>query len=352
VYEGDAPGTSLGTLQISVPYGYATPAAACSSINYSTTLNNGVTVTETFTFVGHYYNVINGFGLGDFYCDELDTYTGAQVGTYYYPDNLVMEEAPLQSIPGEVTSCPGYYYVVATAPPEAETCSADCVADPINPGIGNVYKAEEDVAIAIAGAVAFRRFYNSADPIGADQVPGWRHSYDQSIQALYQPQTAIYPGSSSTVSQQYATPDEACTTGFTDIRNSVPAWVGANASYSSGVCMISGGNSSGGTLPILLSIANGAPPSTTPTEYDVIREDGQTLRYPVQNGGIMQPPGISLRLAVTSSGYTLTDDDDRVETYSSAGVLQSIVSRAGVVQTISYDGQGLFSGVTDSFGMH
>jgi len=85
-------------------------------------------------------------------------------------------------------------------------------------------------------------------------------------------------------------------------------------------------------------------------EYDLIRDDGQILRYTVQNGVISPPPGISIRLSVTGSGYTVADDEDNVEVYSSAGVLQSITSRAGVVQTISYDTSGLFSGVTDSFG--
>jgi RHS repeat-associated protein len=52
---------------------------------------------------------------------------------------------------------------------------------------------------------------------------------------------------------------------------------------------------------------------------------------------------------VTGSGFTVTDDDDTVETYNTAGVLQSITSRAGVLQTLSYT-NGVWSSVTDSFG--
>jgi len=92
-----------------------------------------------------------------------------------------------------------------------------------------------------------------------------------------------------------------------------------------------------------------SPPQSSPIEYDVVRDDGQILRYPVQGGVVTNPAGISIRFSVTGSGYTITDDDDNVETYNSSGVLQSIMSRSGVVQTISYSG-GLFSGVTDSFG--
>jgi YD repeat-containing protein len=74
------------------------------------------------------------------------------------------------------------------------------------------------------------------------------------------------------------------------------------------------------------------------------------LRYPVINGVITNSPGISVRLAVTGSGFTVTDDDDNVEVYNSVGVLQSINSRSGIVQTIAYDTNGLFLSVTDSFG--
>jgi RHS repeat-associated protein len=101
-------------------------------------------------------------------------------------------------------------------------------------------------------------------------------------------------------------------------------------------------------LPIYTA-PSAQPPQQLPIEYDVVRDDGQVLRYPVQGGVITNPPGVSIRFAVTGSGFTVTDDNDNVETYNSSGVLQSITSRSGVVQTISYSG-GLFSGVTDSFG--
>ena len=106
--------------------------------------------------------------------------------------------------------CP-QYWLVATPPPQAETCSADCVPDPINPGIGNVYATEDDVTYSGAGTVAFRRFYNSADQSGMDGVPGWRHSYDRSITTIYQSPGSTYPGQSSSVSPEFTTPALACT---------------------------------------------------------------------------------------------------------------------------------------------
>jgi RHS repeat-associated protein len=240
------------------------------------------------------------------------------------------------------------YFVAASPPPQAETCSANCVGDPINPAVGNVYTTEEDVKFAGFGAIAFRRFYNSADATGVDGVIGWRHSYDRSITTVYQNLALTYSGVSSTVSPQSSTPAAACTSGFAAIQSSVSAWAGATATYNNGSCVLTNGTATIGTLPI--RVYPQLPPPTTAIEYDVVRDDGQTLRYTLQNGVINNQPGVSIRLAVTGSGFTVTDDNDNVEIYNSAGVLQSITSRAGVVQTISYDSGGLFHAAVDSFG--
>jgi RHS repeat-associated protein len=239
-------------------------------------------------------------------------------------------------------------WVTTTVPSLGEICSKDCVGDPINPSIGNVYKREEDVVFAGAGAIAFRRYYNSADATGVDSVPGWHHSYDRSIRPAYILTNTPYPGVSATVSPQYSTPASACTSGFSAIQASVSAWAGASASYNDNVCVLSNGSTTIGTLQI--QSYGVAYPTAGPVEYDVIRDDGQTLRYTLQNGVINNPPGVSLRLAVTGSGFTVTDDEDTVENYNTAGVLQSITTRAGLVQTISYDANALFYKVIDSFG--
>jgi YD repeat-containing protein len=110
-------------------------------------------------------------------------------------------------------------------------------------------------------------------------------------------------------------------------------------------------SNSGGTIgTLIVDSLYGDMPLPTVVEYDVVRDDGKTYRYTTQNGSINNPPGVSLQLAVTSSGFTLTDDQDNVETYNSSGVLQSITSRSGIVQTVSYNVNGLLSSVTDSFG--
>jgi RHS repeat-associated protein len=246
-----------------------------------------------------------------------------------------------------VATCPKYY-ASALPTPSNQVCSSDCVGDPINPALGNMYTEETDVRFSGAGAIEFQRFYNSG---AAGGTPGWRTTYSRSVSILYEPPPGSYPGQSATISPEYPTPGEACVSGFSQVQGAVSAWAGATAAYDGTQCAIT---NSAGVIISTLAIYTAQNSSTLPTlgavEYDVVRDDGQVLRYfPTLNDTINNPPGISIQLAVTSSGFTVTDDDNNVEIYNSEGVLQSITSRTGVVQTMSYTG-GVWSGVTDSFG--
>ena len=237
-----------------------------------------------------------------------------------------------------------------TVPVLLQPCP-DCVADPIDPSIGNVFETEEDVALqGIAGSIAFDRYYNSADAVGTDMGPGWRHSYDRSITVVQTPSVpGTYPASQNVIySPEYPTQEQACTSGFGAIQSKIPGWQSATATYNNNTCVISTSAGVVGTVPVFSTYL--PAPATTAYEYDVIRDNGQTLRYTMQNGVVNNPVGVSIRLAVTGSGFTVTDDDDNVEVYNTAGVLQSITSRAGVVQTMAYDTNGLLKTVTDSFG--
>jgi RHS repeat-associated protein len=246
--------------------------------------------------------------------------------------------------------CGGVFYVEAGQPPLAQISSPDPVGEPVNPNTGSVYLSATDVRAVGSETVGFKRYYNSADAAGTDGVPGWRHSYGRSIATTYQG-SRIHNGSSASgpTSPTYLTASAACTSGFAAIQSSVSAWANAIATYSSNVCVLSVNGVNIGTLPVYSLEPLAPPPTPVVIEYDVIRDDGQTIRFAVQNGVISNQPGVSLRIAVTGSGFTVTDDGDNVETYNTAGVLQSIRSRAGVVRTLSYT-NGHWSGVTDSFG--
>jgi RHS repeat-associated protein len=247
-----------------------------------------------------------------------------------------------------VDPCQVYWQKVPLPP---KVCSGNCVGDPINPDAGIVYKREDDdVQVSGESPIQFQRFYDSADTAGTDMGSGWRHSYDRSISVdLHDSIPAlVYPGQSALVSAKYLDPATACASGFADIQGAVAAWSGATATYNDNVCVISNAGGTIGTLPTWSLWMDQQLP--TPVEYDVVRDDGQILRYTTQNGAINNPPGVSLIFAVTATGFTLTDDRDNVEVYNSTGVLRSITSRSGITQSLAYDTNGRLSSVTDSFG--
>jgi len=244
---------------------------------------------------------------------------------------------------------PPNYFAAAQPRARSATCSKPCVGDPINPSLGNVYKTDTDVPSGVTRPISFERFYNSQDVTGTDMGPGWRHSYGRSIIVSHDTSSPLgYTGQSALVSAEYPDPATACTQGFADIQPAVSAWATASASYIDNTCVLSSNGQSIGSLVINSSSVNA--PIGPVTEYDVVRDDGRILRYTTQGGAINNPPGTSLRLSVTSSGFTVVDDQDTVEVYNAAGVLQSISSRTGIVQTLAYDANGRLSAVTDSFG--
>jgi len=84
--------------------------------------------------------------------------------------------------------------------------------------------------------------------------------------------------------------------------------------------------------------SSGSPPVDTAVAY---RGDGRVLKFTL-SGGVWQPdPDVSERLSVALDGsavigWTLTTNNDEVETYDGEGRLLSIQNRGGLIQTLSY----------------
>lgn len=244
------------------------------------------------------------------------------------------------------------FYAVNTQPLADAGCPNSCVGDPINPINGNVYSSEIDTTGRAPGESSFRRFYNSQDSNNIDMGIGWRHSYSRNIKVKYQqipqqPYISPSPGTSSL----YVDAASACTGGFAELKSQVSTWQNATATYANGVCSLSNGSTSIGTLTIKVSTPDQAsPPSPTVVGADVTRDDGRVISFLMQGTSLVAPPGVSLRMQQTSGGYSIIDENDTIENYDSTGKLLSITSRGGVVQTLSYDGAGRLSNIVDSFG--
>lgn len=82
----------------------------------------------------------------------------------------------------------------------------------------------------------------------------------------------------------------------------------------------------------------------------VTRADGRQDVF-TNNGGVYTPsPDVTSVLTATSAGYRLVTADDSVETYSTAGRLLSVASRAGLTTTLAYNSINQLAQVTGPFG--
>ena len=306
-------------------------------------------------------------GLGGYTADDCGGGSGSYAGipfNWWGGGWWCSPKAPIGTCPSHVFYFGAFYvlsyYVSAQPLPLAQCATCNGVSDPINPANAEVYTTEGDIKGQDSG-LAFERFYNSTDANGSDLSAGWRHSYSRSIQPkysgiIYQP----YLQSDANKSPTYTDAATACTSGFSAIRPKISPWQNATASYVNGECLVSQGGVNLGRLP-LFAFQSQPPSSQVPsivqalagptlTGLDVSRDDGELISFSIQGSSIATPPSIDLKLQQTSSGYTLTDESDSVETYDSNGKLLSVTTRAGVVQTMTYDSSRRLSAVTDSFG--
>ncbi len=84
------------------------------------------------------------------------------------------------------------------------------------------------------------------------------------------------------------------------------------------------------------------------------RADGQQVVFTLTNGAWTTDTDIDLKLTNSGSTWTLTDQNDTVETYSAGSgsaqaLLQSIRARNGYTQTLQYASGASLTAVTDSF---
>lgn len=261
-------------------------------------------------------------------------------------------------------SCgPEQYFVLAQ--PEIKSDSGDScsddepsqspapqfVADPINPAIGSVVQTEGDCSARTGvGSLSYRRFYSSTNDSAGSLGTGWRGSFSRRVS----PNSVLASVTAHNISNPdhsslYNDPASACTSGFAQIQSRVASWAGATALYENELCKVIKNARVIALIPIRKS--SGVPMvSTTPTIFDVVRDDGQVIRFWTQSGALRSSAGVTLRLMQTTSGFEIHDGNDTVERYNTGGILLSITTRAGVVQTMSYDTSGRLSTVTDSFG--
>jgi RHS repeat-associated protein len=245
---------------------------------------------------------------------------------------------------------PVKYYVSDRPPPDAQCNSCSNGApqgDPIDPTSGAVVLSATDVSEGAAG-LKFSRFYSSAMTDGSRLGLKWRHSYSRRVNTKDSPYD-ISPPPGGVLSSLYDDPTAACTQGFNEIRSSISNWVTATAAFANNKCEVSSGGVVMGSIPIYRT----AYPAPIPgSAYEIERDDGQRVRFPLVGSSYVAPPGIELKFELNGmGGFKVTDGNDNVENYSADGKLLSVVSRGGKSITLTYSTQGArLTQISDNFG--
>jgi RHS repeat-associated protein len=308
------------------------------------------------------------FAATEGWCNALPGYTCiAQMPTsiptppLYHSASIQMTVVMTSPTQGEVTvqvpvgigtdgvDCNNYFVMAPSVPPTTADKGCKCAKvkngpDPIDAFTGNEFLDETDLkAVGWQDRLAFRRYYNSVDTSSTDMGSGWRHSFSRYLQI------ETIPLNSGTASSLYSTKSTACTSGWAQIKNSVPGFQTASASYSNGACTVSNGTASMG-LPIESTLnAQGSV-----TEVLAHRDDGHIITFTSNSQTYQTDPGSGYQLIQDSGPYGnfyLIDEQDNVETYNSAGKLLSVADRHGNTETFAYNGPGgLLSSISDEFG--
>ncbi len=88
------------------------------------------------------------------------------------------------------------------------------------------------------------------------------------------------------------------------------------------------------------------------TTVKVIRESGRVYTFTQSGSDWSTAPGVTFKLSGSASaGFTLIDNNDNTETYSGAGKLQTVKTRAGETTRLTYDNQkGKLTYVSGPYG--
>jgi YD repeat-containing protein len=242
---------------------------------------------------------------------------------------------------------------LSTAASGPAQCGCNSVGHPIIPASGGVISKESAFADSANAPIPFDYYYNGAQTTSSALGATWRHSYSRSIVNRYAGTANQVYVSSPANSSLYNDETSACTSGFSEIQSRVSTWAALTSSYSNGTCSLYSGTTRVGTITVYYNNALPPPPPTSSSVtigLEAVRDDGLSVTFIPNGSAYSAPMGVAMVLQPIAGGYTLTDEQDNVETYDSTGKLQSVKTRAGVIKTMTYDGSGRLSTVVDSFG--
>ncbi len=274
-----------------------------------------------------------------------------QFPTYFYTlTGRSSPDGPVFGLACSITwarDCPVDHYVTSETDPPCQ--DGNCVGDPILVESGAVVVKQDDVPPNFSG-LGFARFYNSRN-LNTTLSHGWSHSYSRRIiERRAGPVYRTYAAGGGGASSLYADEASACSAGFAQIRSRILNWSGAVAAFSGGVCSVSVGGSTVGSVTVYTQTVPDFNPGATLLGFDVVRDNGQVVRLTSLSSGFLAPTGMTLKVESITGGFKITDDSDTVELYNASGRLTSVQYRGGITHSLSYDGLNRLATVSDNFG--
>ena len=241
----------------------------------------------------------------------------------------------LDTVNGECTSS---FHLV---PPVTQVKTVCDRTNPCNVATGNKLETEVDYAPVGNGGLSFARYYNSMGPYRSAEhfAHGWRHTYSRMLDE--RPDKYAFPSIAASGNQSagYATEQEACETGWGDIKDT--AWSGdlstATAAFVGGnVCEISEGGSVRANFQIQSVQARSVFVAAT-TVRTISRPNGSVLYFKQIGSDWINELNSAYSLEVVGTDWVFTDPRDTRETYAANGQLKQIEYRNGQTETLDYN---------------
>jgi len=217
--------------------------------------------------------------------------------------------------------------------------------NPIQIVNGNKYQAESDLRSSSVSGLHFQRYYNSQSNDPTSLGNNWRDNYMAAFTPFYPPTPTFK--SSSNQSSEYSTAQDACQSGWAQIKDQYtsPLYKNAVAIYENGQCNLYNNNKFIRTISVYSTLLLKA----SDIEYDAYRPDGRVVRFKPASGNTYLAKGMpGMRLTKTTDGFELIRPDNTVEIYVGTQ-LQSITHPDGIQEILHYT-NNLLDSVTDNVG--
>jgi len=264
------------------------------------------------------------------------------------PDNIA---------PALCVSDPTFYLQSPDAAPQIGPCASSdnsnqgCAqtAEPINPGTGNESLTEPADYQSADGRLQLLRIYNSLDPTGSAVGAGWQNNLLGRQIRTGNLNSAQFHLPFQKRSSTYSSPTAACVQGWVEVAPSEPNSAGVTASWDGQFCQLSNGaawNVRGTQLSLF---------PNTPISVWVRRPGGALFSFTCGNGIIIAAvscnptSNATFILAISSTGYTIVDQNDTIENYDTTGRLLTMAYRGGYTLTFT-SSSSQTANVTDSLG--